>query len=391
MKKLVIVFTFVTMVIVAKGQVTVGNALSNLMNGSFDIAKTELTKSEARSAVLGGEFDKAILAYSNMISTQSAKRSQGKQVDPELVAEYAFVLALAGAQEAALINIDIALNLTEPSRQMCFYLASIFKIIGFPEFSGPYDLHAKVPDWLKGNYEQLIATNLAPTLIFAGDGGNAAANITKCLTEQRLVQALCYSTLLTRQYPEMQLGWLLQSTTLEKMRLYAMALNSFQQGVELSEQPMPGMADQIKYLKEKADKHGNTAIAWKTLSTMVYAGVSCSNGNFMINGRYGVYSGRLSGSINLSFSIPKHGKFTSYYGASVYYSIGKFFCGLGIGMQGSDFSISPTIGLSFANKKRTSSLDISMSPYIPFSKGADMAMAISIGKTFYFKSKGGKK
>lgn len=391
MRKLVVVFAFVAMAFATNGQVSLGDVARNLFNGSFDIANVELTKSEARAAVIAGEFDEAIYAYSNIIAKQSAKRAQGKQVDPELVSEYAFVLALTGAQEAAIVNIDIALNLSEPSPVMCFYLASIFKLTGFPEFSSPYESHAKVPDWLKNHSEQLIATNLAPTLIFVGNESEAAANITKCLTEQRLVQALCYSTVLTRQNPDMQIGWLLQSTVLEKMRLYEMALNSFRKGIEHSELPIPGMDEQMKYLTEKAEKNGNRGIAWKTMSTMFSAGISCSNGNFMINGRYGVYNGPLSFTANVSFSIPKHGKFTSYYGASMYYNIGKFFCGLGVGLQGSTFNLNPTIGLSFANKKRTSSFDISLSYYIPFSKDSNLTMAFSIAKTFYFKSKRGKK
>jgi len=62
--------------------------------------------------------------------------------------------------------------------------------------------------------------------------------------------------------------------------------------------------------------------------------------------------------------------------------------GLGINEQAGGgtgvFSIKPTVGLSFVNKKRNSSWDFFFDLYCPLKEGIGTKYGFSIGKSFYF-------
>lgn len=349
----------------------------------------------ARQAIMSEDFDKALYIYGCIIDNQIKDRAQGNQVNNETMAEYAYALALAGAQEAALVNIDLALNLRTPSPVIYFYVNAILDLVGFGSLSGPYTEACRQPAWLDGRGEVLNAKYRSPVLLNITESGDAIRHITNCIKEFRYIEALCYATYLTQIDPSIQAAWLLQSAVWEKLGCYSSALKSYEMGLEQSgESEMPGMEKQLDYLRRKSDKSGNRLATWQ-MGAMAYGGLTYSNRTTSINGRYGVYSGPLSVSLNMSIGIPKHGDASYYAGLSGYYNIGKLFAGLGLGLQtigaSTTFTLSPTVGLSFVNKRRTSSFDISVAWAVPCRSGVKSTLGISIGKTFYFKTNGNTK
>lgn len=350
---------------------------------------------DARLAVLDEDFDKAMYVYGNVIDSQKRKRSQGSRVSPETMAEYAYVLALSGAQEAALINIDLALNLGWPSKTVYWYTGVILDVIGFDVLSEPYLKAGKQPVWLGGRGTELTAKYRSPVLLDINRSEEAVAHIAECLRDTRYIEALCYATCLSRLDPENQAAWLLQSAAFEKLGCYTSALQSYEKGIGLSGgSDMPGVARQRESLQKKSLKKGNSLSHWQS-SSMVYGGLTYSNRSIAVNGRYGVCAGPFSMSVNMSLAFPEHGGMSYYAGLFGYYNIGKLFAGTGFGLQtfGSDvvFTFSPTVGLSFINSSRTSSFDISLAWSVPCRSGMKSTLSISFGKTFYFNINGKSK
>lgn len=369
--------------------------LTSFLNKKIPLIQTPNVKiEEARDAVLAEDFNTAIYIYNILIEKQQGKRTQGRQVNNEILGEYAYVLALAGAQELSLINIDLAQNLSTPNQTVYYYISSILEINGFGDLSVPYSHVAKQPSWLKGKGEQFNQKYKSPILLSISNPSQAINHITECIKQSRYIEAMCYSSYLTQLMPSLQSGWLLQSAVFEKLGFYTLALSSYETGMKLSSSPQPGMATQLSYLQRESTKKGNQIKTWEAQS-MVYGGLSYSNSNLSINGRYGIYSGKVSYSANMSIGIPKEGDCSFYTGLSCYYNINKFFAGLGIGYQtvgsSSTFTFSPTLGFSFINAKRTSSFDISLGLSVPCKTGMNPSFVLSIGKTFYFNSKGKSK
>lgn len=357
---------------------------------SLGVNAQPVTVENARRALISEDFNKALYLYQAIITSQQNNRSQGSQVNNEIMAEYAYTLALTGAQQPALINIDLALNLMPPSASVYYYVGSILDVIGFDDIAGPYKKAGKSPKWMLGKDEMLNNKYRSPILLNIERTDRAIEHITKCLTEERYIEAICYATRLTQLDPDSQAAWLLQSAVFEKIGCYTFAFDSFKKGMSIGDNTgKPGVENQWEYLTKKSQKKGNSVSAWQP-GYMVYGGLGCSNKTTYFTGRYGIYSGPLSMSANMSLGIPSHGECTYYAGISCFYNIGKLFTGLGFGLDcigaSTTFTFSPTVGLSFINAKRTSSFDISVAWSIPCKSGIKSSLDISIGKTFYFNS-----
>ena len=113
---------------------------------------------------------------------------------------------------------------------------------------------------------------------------------------------------------------------------------------------------------------------------------------YSLNGRMGVYtSNKFSASLNVGLNYANE-KFYGSIGISGYKTWGIFVGGLGItdmfGKDSNTFSLTPSVGLSFLNKKQNSSFDIMVNGYIPFSSEQKFSYSISIGKTIYFDLNG---
>ena len=106
----------------------------------------------------------------------------------------------------------------------------------------------------------------------------------------------------------------------------------------------------------------------------------------------GVYtSNKFSASLNLGLNYAGE-QFSGTIGLSVYKAWGILVAGLGLSEQFSEnsdmFSLAPSIGLTFLNKAQTSSFDIMLNGYVPFSSNQKFSYSISIGKTVYYDLNG---
>ena len=125
---------------------------------------------------------------------------------------------------------------------------------------------------------------------------------------------------------------------------------------------------------------------------MTYVGASAAKDMYSLNGRVGLYtSNKFSASLNVGVNYASE-EFSGSIGVSGYKVWGIFVGGLGItdmfGKDTNTFSLTPSIGLSFLDKSQTSSFDIMVNGYIPFSSEQKFSYSISIGKTIYFDLNG---
>ena len=150
-------------------------------------------------------------------------------------------------------------------------------------------------------------------------------------------------------------------------------------------------------VNEKKTKYENASWFKKILGLnppklMTYVGASAAKDMYSLNGRMGLYtSNKFSASLNLGLNYASE-EFSGNIGISGYKAWGIFVGGLGLtdmfSKESNTLSLTPSIGLSFLNKSQTSSFDIMVNGYIPFSSEQKFTYSISIGKTFYFDLNG---
>jgi len=121
----------------------------------------------------------------------------------------------------------------------------------------------------------------------------------------------------------------------------------------------------------------------------MYLGGTFSSGYTSFNSQFGFFlSKSFNGAINLGVSGNSDATFINL-GLSAYKRLGNvFMLGIGIndaiGGESNTFSIAPTFGFSFVNRKRNSSWDIFFNINIPLQAEASTVFGISVGKSFYF-------
>ena len=125
---------------------------------------------------------------------------------------------------------------------------------------------------------------------------------------------------------------------------------------------------------------------------MTYIGASAANDMYSLNGRAGLYtSNKFSASLNVGLNYACD-EFSGSIGLSGYKAWGIFVGGLGItdmiSKGQNNMGLTPSVGLSFLNKSQTSSFDIMLNGYVPFSSDQKFSYSISVGKTIYFDLNG---
>ena len=109
----------------------------------------------ARSAVLQGNYLHAVKLYADAVAQEQQKRTSSHGIDGDLLAEYAYALALAHNFDFALTNLDRARAMGASHAE--FYTHDILLIMGYAELAAEFPA-SRVPDWLADHSEVLLAT-----------------------------------------------------------------------------------------------------------------------------------------------------------------------------------------------------------------------------------------
>jgi len=354
---------------------------------------------EAHSNIKQNNIDIALVLYSQAADYAQFQRNAGHGVNGDLLAEYSYALALHHDFEAALINIDRARMVGTKFGD--FYAAQILTLMGYTDAAQQLMKQAKVPEWINGVYQELKGKYKTTASINRDAPKTALKRANKLSANRQSIQAMALFEELKALYDSTYIVYVDYSTVWESLGHYAYAAQLLQKGIDLMPQEQNDnkqiFLNHLTKVNQMQESFENASWMKRLLGMnppklMTYVGATAAKDMYSLNGRMGVYtSNKFSASINVGVNYASE-ELSGSIGLSGYKAWGIFVGGLGItDMFGKDtniFSLTPSIGLSFLDKSQTSSLDIMVNGYIPFSSEQKFSYSISIGKTIYFDLNG---
>lgn len=356
---------------------------------------------QAQKCIKGGDIGNAVTYYGQCVDKAKESRNAGKGVKGELLAEYAYALALHHDFEAALINIDRALMLKASNGT--FFADQILTIMGYG--TAAFQLSGTLPgrhiikgysNWIDGLYENLTKKYTTKAIINRDSPQEALKRAAALAERGQVVQAIALYEELMAQYPDAYIVPTSYSTLWEKRgnRVYASTL--LRKGIELMGMDTTGKAAFVSHLKglEAVQPNGWSKLI-KGMRPIVYTGASLSKGMTSLNGRVGVSTeSKFSASLNANVMFWDKTAFGTL-GLSAYKTWSVFVIGLGVSRQLSEASkawgLAPSVGLTFINKSQNASFDITAAGQIPFASEMKFSYSLSVGTTFYLDFKREKK
>ena len=388
---LMVLFLFLSLSI--KGQ-TLRTSINKYIGVSTS-DKREVAQIALKQGMISNAFD----SYSQAISQVQAQRYSGQGVSGVLLAEYSYALALHHDFEAALMNIDRAR--TVGTKYGDFYAAQVLTLMGYEEAAQQLMRQANVPVWLNGIYLGLNEKYKVTASINRDAPEKALKRANKLAANGQTIQSMALFEELATLYPDTYIIYVDYSTVWESLGHYAYAAQLLQKGIDLMPQEQNEhkqiFQNHLVKVNEKKAKYENASWLKRTLGInppkmMTYIGASAAKDFYSLNGRAGLYtSNKFSASLNVGLNYASE-EFSGSIGLSAYQAWGVFVGGLGItdmiSKESNSLSLTPSVGLSFLSKDQTSSFDIMVSGYVPFSSEQKFSYSISIGKTIYFDLNG---
>jgi hypothetical protein len=358
--------------------------------------RAEASLETARALVITGNFDDAALAYSRLVATDST--------DAVKNAEFAYVLALEGLYDAALIRLErIRLTNTDPATD--YFTHEVITMMGYDgladalvQGSPPGWILQKGPGYLEKYRRTIVEENASPANL------NEQFKQANRLTARNAVyRSLVTFENLIRQAPEEYLLYAGYSIALERAGKPELAAGALDKALVLLKQ-QPGQESNIAILEKRqtalrqiagpgtVQPKGNPPItgAGETFSPrmMAYAGGFASSQYISVNGRVGSFFSK-SSYATFDFGMTSmNGSALTNLGFTVFDR--QKIMVLGVGMTGSFgegsslFYGKVSMGPSFMNKKGTASIDIFLDGKIPLKKGVSTQMGLSVGRSIYF-------
>lgn len=389
MKKIHYIIILIVLLALPVNAQSIGDAISKQLGfGSSETIR------EARLKIKVAEIDDASHLYSHIISQAKEARNAGQGVSGDLLAEYSYALALHHDFESALMNIDRARMVG--TKYGDFYAAQVLTLMGYTEASQQLMRQAKVPDWISGTYQGLNDKYKTTASINRDTPEIALKRANKLAANRQTIQAMALFEELAAIYPNTYIIYVDYSTVWESLGNYAYAAELLQKGIGLMENQDGNRHIFENHLVKVNEQKGSFEnVSWlKRLlgmnppKMMTYVGAGIAKDMYSLNGRMGVYtSNKFSASLNIGLNFASE-QFSGSIGVSAYKAWGVFVGGLGVtemfSKEQNTFSLTPSIGLSFLNKSQTSSFDVMVNGYIPFSSDQKFSYSISVGKTIYF-------
>ena len=365
-------------------------------------AKAQTEDYHRRQAIFNmkmGDIDKAVIYYAQAVDKAKENRNAGKGVNGNLLAEYAYALALHHDYEAALMNIDRAIAL-EASNGL-FFAGQILTLMGHS--TAAFQLtgispqqHVEVPrysNWIDGIYQNLTPKYSTKVAIVQGKPQETLKRASSLAERGQTIQAIVLFEELSERYPNIYVVPASYSVLWEKRgnRVYAASL--LKESIAMVDardtacrNALIGHLNQLESIPPKG-----LATSLKRLQMIVYTGASFSQSTTSLNGRIGISTDKkLSMSLNANVMFMDSLTFGSV-GLSAYKTWRFFVFGLGISRQLSKtngtWGMAPSVGLTFINRSQSASFDITCAGHIPLPGETKPGFNLSIGTTFYIDIK----
>ena len=344
-----------------------------------------------RDLILLKQIPEAIQAYAQLAKKEEANST--------ILLEYAYALALGGVYKGALMNLDKAKLSGAFSEKFYFFAGQILALMGHNRPAIELLTQSAVPRWIYSTHDKLYKNYRSNAFISREKELDVAFSRVNYLVANNMdFQAIALFEQIIDNSPDDYLLHVGYSIPLEKVGLRQMAAEEMKTGLELlpndtqdGRRKRMAFNERLVQLKQKSNTKQTKQPESKGMKSqgMAYLGGSFSQSYSSLNARFGWF---FTNSFNASidFGILNTADDTSgNIGLSLYQRLGKVLViGAGVIDQITEetniVSIRPTIGLSFLNKKKTSSWDIFFDVYCPVAENANYLYGFSIGKSFYF-------
>ncbi len=362
---------------------------------SFVFAQKTMSLNEARNMIINNHIREAVDGYSQLVAKDSTNAS--------LLAEYSYVLALNGAFDCALMNLDRVRLFSPNLLDGQFYTSLVFALMGYDELSDEFGKIVPVnkrPQWIsEPQCTELLNKYKRRSNINKDDYPKAFIRVNQLTASGLYLQSTVLYEEMIEEEPRDYFPHLGYSIVLEKLNLYSKAA----QELDIAIQMMGNTPEEVKAkevfekrkieLADKMNSPQKLKNKWFKLKnefnpqTMLYVGGMITESYLSIDSRFGLFlNNTFNGAVDLGVS-GSDGDVNANFGLSGYKRFGVFVWGEGLNLQVGNstttFSLKSSAGLSFINRKRNSSWDIFFDYFLPLGNGKS-SYGISIGKTIYF-------
>lgn len=383
-----------------------GNLYIALKNGSCFVLTNAFLFKDALSAqgitgkesafelLAGNHIPEAISAYAVLVKEAQENRKAGKGVSGDLLAEYAYALALSHDYEAALMYIDRGRALK--GKYQDYLAGQILRVMGYDAAAGPLEEGVNPPERLSRICPTLTAIHRLSLHPSDGLYKEDLVRTQQLASQGQSIQALALLEGMRIANGDKSTLLVAESVVWENLGKKPYAVELLQRAVTIKSSDGGRRQEQSAVYRQHLDLLEQTP-APKRFSPglMVYGGAAYAAGLFSLNGRVGLYTkNQFSVAINLGTSFGNN-QVVGNLGLSGYKNWKIFLFGLGINDQfskGSNvFSLSPTFGISIPNDTQTASWDIIANLYLPIGSGSGITYSLSFGRTVYLDFKRAKK
>lgn len=353
-------------------------------------------RASAQMLVKQGNFEDALFLYKELVDTAQAKRVVGLEVDGDLLAEYAYTLALNHDFELALMYIDRSWALAAKNRE--FYTSNILHLMGHEDAALQFNQESEVPSWTKEFYKDFNNRYSVMGIIGTGNAENDMKRAYVLTANNQYIQAIALYEQLVRQNPSVAVLYINESAVWEKIGKLDYAATLLRKGLDLMPDNLMLSENRQIYethlLKIESSSFKLTQPTWTqhlfgtdTPKLMIYGGAGLGASQYTFNARAGLYtSNRFSGSLNLGLTHANE-QFAFSWGLAGYKVYHIFMFGIGINNQITKelntWNLAPSVGITLMNETQTASYDITFSLNVPFSKERFLSYSITIGRTLY--------
>lgn len=355
----------------------------------------------AHQLVKNNDINGALSEYTSLVDQATDSRKQTQGVNPTLLAEYGYTLALAHVFDVALVNLDEALctaralHKRKTVEEVNFYIAEVLLLMKYDSLAEPFQRRCCPPSWItQSEIKWLRDTYRAAPIINREDFKTTMSRIHNLAKEEGFVQSLVLSEELSFFYKPQYFSNLESGDIWGKLGFPDKAVQSYQSAKNkscvASDTMICEFADyQIQYWQKRINNPFQRWILKYNPGALLYLGGTSSLSNISINSRIGFYTNtQFNVSLNLSYShFLEVGNNSFAIGLSAY----QRFCnmlavGASINNQftNGDYNlyIAPLVGISFYRPMKKMSIDLFYHMNIPC-LGGNLLHNITFGVTTY--------
>lgn len=354
---------------------------------------------KARRNVCNEQFPDAIEKYAILV-----KSNDNKTVS----AEYAYVLALTGCYDGAILNLDKILASGQADKDVLFYTSQVFRLMEYDSiahlfWSFSYNKKSFAPSWISGQYLSFAEKYKCRATINIDDLGTALQRANKLANHHQYIQSMILLLELIETYPDQYLPCIGLSALLENLGFKKAAIEYLQKGIDrigkdrYKTDPFDAYGKHLEKLKSDfATEHNpqnlltnpkDTSVQANTKKSFIYTGLSYVNKSLAFNVMYGIYTNPTTNfSVNLGYS--RFDDVSTLVGdVSMNLKLDKYeLIGATISTKysnGFDVGLGARVGWSIPISGGNSSFDILYNIYYYF-RNKEMRTTLSVGFTRYF-------